>query len=244
MPNRFSGRIRRGEIGSVEELKSEFKTLAKASHPDLAAPGSSGEDFLALRAEYEAALRDFTRLKCGLGRSRPSAAGLEDGGGTPFRAFDRSELYASLLALRKRGFPKTPRHEKERMRYEYCRFLALSWLSAWEGARAGMLEGFEAAILGSDGGKGLDEGLARRALGLLDSLLAWHGSGGDDARSCIEIEWRGIVLDFAALAPAHNEAGGLRPGPGNPESLGLLSLLVKDLERGPALVGQSGASGR
>jgi hypothetical protein len=119
--NRFVRRIRSGEIESVEDLKSEFKELAKLTHPDLRESGDrDGAEFAAARAEYEAALRDFEKHRFGArldrgGRGPASAGGSDEG---PLS--DAAWLCLELLL--KRGFPKVPRHEKERLRYEYARW--------------------------------------------------------------------------------------------------------------------------
>jgi hypothetical protein len=118
MANRFARRIRSGEIESIEELKSEFKSLAKLSHPDLLGPGASGEDFARLRGEYESALRDFMRHRFGARGAAPS--GRAATGARPEALSD--DAWACLALLLKRGFPKVPRHEKEALRYEYARW--------------------------------------------------------------------------------------------------------------------------
>lgn len=50
MANRFARRIRDGTIRTPGELKSEFKSLAKALHPDLAG-SRTGEEFLGALAK-------------------------------------------------------------------------------------------------------------------------------------------------------------------------------------------------
>jgi len=116
--NRFVRKIKSGEIESIEELKSEFKEIAKLTHPDLLGQDSregSGNEFAAARSEYEAALRDFEKHRFGARERRGDAArGRGAAGPMPDAA------WASLALLLKRGFPKTPRHEKEALRYEYA----------------------------------------------------------------------------------------------------------------------------
>jgi len=104
----------------VEELKAEFKELAKTSHPDLAGPGSSSEAFAELRSEYEEALRAFAKYRFGArGASGAEAApGARAGAPGPLGG----EAWACLALFLKRGFPKAPRHEKEAARYEYARW--------------------------------------------------------------------------------------------------------------------------
>ena len=60
MGNRFVRGIMDGSIGSLEDLKSAYKTEAKLTHPDLS-EASGHEDFLKLRNEYERALKELSR---------------------------------------------------------------------------------------------------------------------------------------------------------------------------------------
>jgi hypothetical protein len=121
LANRFVRMIRSGEIGSIGELKSEFKEQAKLNHPDLLGSDSDGEAFRRLRDEYEAAIRDFTKHRFGA-----RSGGAETRGATPpgeaVGAPISDEAWACLALFLKRGFPKVPRHEKEALRYEYARW--------------------------------------------------------------------------------------------------------------------------
>jgi hypothetical protein len=124
--NRFVRRIRSGDIDSIEELKSEFKELAKLTHPDLQGVGKEGE-FVAARAEYEAALRDFEKHRFGARRGAGGGTeGTVPGAPRPDASADESRLsdaaWLCLELMLKRGFPKSARHEKERLRYEYARW--------------------------------------------------------------------------------------------------------------------------
>ena len=225
MPNRFSRRIRSGEIDGVEALKSEFKALAKLAHPDLAAPGASGGEFAALRAEYEDALRDFVSLRYG-GPAADSGSAL---------AFDRRALYAELARLLARGFPKRPRHEKERARYERERHLARARLRAWDESYPALLDGFEEAMLDLKAA-GADEAFDE-ALALLASILEYHAGGVEAARAV-------ILLDYARFRAAGRRGGaaageaprGADPAPLSEDALrAFIGLLAADLELGPAL---------
>lgn len=248
MPNRFTGRIRRGEIASVADLKAEFKALAKLHHPDTAGPGGRGEDFAALRAEYEAALRDFDLHRFGLGPGvasrrrrpgRPEGSGGEGGdsadggGGNPFVSsvpvWDRKAFYEALLALRRRGFPKLPRHEKERMRYEYRRFLVLALLAAWDGGYPGLFRAFETKSLVQDG-----EGRVAAALAILDGLLEYHETGTELMRASLALEFTRFRTDRPG---GDGERGGRLPaGTGEDGELtAFLAILVEDAARGAAL---------
>lgn len=115
MANRFARRIREGRIASIADLKAEFKELAKRTHPDAVGPGADHGDFAALRAEYESALRDFAKHRFGARAPVGSRAG-----GAP--AAIAREAWPCLAILLGRGFPKSPRHEKEALRYEYARW--------------------------------------------------------------------------------------------------------------------------
>ncbi|HUX40100.1 MAG TPA: hypothetical protein VMV83_02945 [Rectinemataceae bacterium] len=127
-PNRFVRAIRSGEIESVDDLKAAFRELALATHPDVA-KADSGEAFIAVRAEFEAALTNFERHRFGVDLAR----GKEESSSAAFSGVGAAELWSCLALLRKRGFPKEPRHEKEILRYEYARWRfrgALRHLSA------------------------------------------------------------------------------------------------------------------
>ncbi len=247
MPNRFTGPIKRGEIESIDELKSEFKTLAKKSHPDLLGPGASGEDFAALRSEYEAALRDFDRHRFGLNPRR--GIGPEDSGNQATRshmAFDRRTLYLELAALRRRGFPKEPRHDKERMRYEYRRFLFMAALGAWNEDYVGLFRAFEAAVLEKEPPEpALRDGSATRkrseALAFLDCILDWQSRGGDHEKRSLELDFRRFALAREKGGEKRGDADELA-GSGQ-ELVGFLDLLVKDMAEGPSMAGARGKKG-
>jgi len=134
-PNRFVRAIRSGEIESVDELKAAFRELALATHPDVAKTRSqaetkggpagetidkadAGEAFIAVRAEFEAALANFERHRFGLDLAR----GRTDAADNAYSGAGGAELWSCLALLRKRDFPKEPRHEKEILRYEYARW--------------------------------------------------------------------------------------------------------------------------
>lgn len=236
MANRFAGPISRGEISSIEELKTLFKTFAKASHPDLAGPGSSGEDFAALRAEYEAALRDFVYFRFGLSAGRGEGTRGAEAAARASRpargiVFDRGLFYEALRALRGRGFPKCPRHDQERRRYEYRRFVFLALLSAWSEGYAPLFESFEASLLDAESAR--ESGGGGEALQALDEILRYHAEGGEHLK-------RSIELDFGRLSSGRLPSieGDGRSGP--PEAveaegfLPFLALLVGDMGGGPA----------
>jgi hypothetical protein len=220
--NRFVRRIRSGEIDCVEDLKAEFKALAKLTHPDLRGPGAAGDDFAAVRGEYEAALRDFVSHRYG---GPASEAG-------PPPAFDRRALYVDLARLFKRGFPKAPRHEKERIRYEYCRYLARSRFRAWDESYPALLDAFEEEMLML---RDRDPRVYDEALDVVAGVLEYHATGIAYARAAVR-------LDLAHFrAPADWQRRGLAKGPGVAPSerdalTGFLSLLVGDMGTGPALV--------
>jgi hypothetical protein len=167
MANRFVRKIRSGEIESVDELKSEFKALAKLSHPDLRGPGTGGEEFARLRDEYEAALRDFVKHRFG---ARPADGGLAPvGSGRDGPMAD--DAWACLALLLKRGFPKVPRHEKETLRYEYARWRLAEALGP---SRRALFSACESELLGmrSSGSAALAP-----VLGLLGNLIDYREKG-------------------------------------------------------------------
>ncbi|MDA8425549.1 MAG: hypothetical protein M0Z80_05380 [Treponema sp.] len=178
MANRFVRRIRSGEIGTIEELKSEFKTLAKLSHPDLLGPGAEGDEFASIRQEYETALADFERHRFGArdARAEVTDAATED-------AWPRLEL------LIKRGFPKIPRHEKETLRYEYARWRLARSL---DGELGRLFVACESALLGMKAGspEGVD-----LVLDFLRSLIEYRARGLPAMRTQIVLELGALRAD-------------------------------------------------
>jgi hypothetical protein len=160
----FVRRVKSGEIASVSQLKSEFKALAKMSHPDLS--GSGGEDFMRLRAEYEAALRGFDLYRFGPPRGKAGKAGSESGAAPPLE-----EAFDALARLMKRGFPKTPRHDKERERYEQIRRRLMAELEATEPSWGQAFAGFEDELIAL---KGSGEPAFDAALLLLSGILDYR----------------------------------------------------------------------
>lgn len=212
MANRFVRRIRSGDIGSVRELKSEFKELAKRTHPDLRDPGSrdgAEAEFVAVRAEFEAALRDFEKHRFGARGVRDEAerrrrdADVAAGADGPVS----EEAWSCLALLLKRGFPKTPRHEKELLRYEYARWRLEQALGD---AGAALFDRFEDELLDLKAAGGA-------ALGSVLALL----------RDLIDYRYRG-------LAPMRTNVvlslGRLRADPGvGKGARGFLGFLARDL---------------
>ena len=205
MANRFVRRIRSGDIGSIRELKSEFKELAKRTHPDLRGPGSldgAEAEFVAARSEFEAALRDFEKHRFGARGVRSDADGAVDADGKV-----SEEAWSCLALLLKRGFPKTPRHEKELLRYEYARWRLEQ---ALESAGAVLLGLFESDLLDlkAAGGAALGSILA-----LLRDLIDYHYRAMSPMRT-------NVVLSL----------GRLRADPGVGEGArGFLDFLARDL---------------
>ncbi len=231
MPNRFIRLIEGGGIASVDELKSAFRALALATHPDLGGAGGRSEDFIRARAEYEAAL---LYLDSGGGRGEGRGGGPEggrgagrSGGASAFRstaatrrAFDRAVFHADLAALLKAGFPKTPRHDKERRKYARLRVLARSALAARDPALPARFDAFERALAElRDSPEAAGRSLAAAAFRLVDELVEYEETGIVPLRAAIEIE-------FAALRADERTPEGL---------LGFLAFLVAEMDGGPAL---------
>ncbi|MBN1243280.1 MAG: hypothetical protein JXA15_11315 [Spirochaetales bacterium] len=178
MPNRFARRIRDGEIDSPEALASEFRALAKATHPDLAGPGADPQEFVRVRAEYETALRDFERHRFG---SRKAGAEAESERGGSFAA-ESFRAWTALGLLLKRGFPKEPRHEKERLRYEYALWRLARELPALGEDAARRFGPFAAAMSVL---KGSSPAETRRVVALLRELLEYRRTGIEALRTSI-----------------------------------------------------------
>ena len=183
-------------------------------------PGAAGGAFAALRSEYEDALRDFVTLRYG-GPAADSGSAL---------AFDRRGLYADLARLLGRGFPKEPRHEKERMRYERARYLVRSRLRAWAEGYPELLDEFESTML--DLKAAGDRESFDEALALLAALLEYHERGVDEERAV-------IGLEFARFRAPREEASRCDTRPAafahDRDALcGFLFVLVEDMALGPA----------
>ncbi len=209
MPNRFARRIRDGAIRTPGDLKTEFKALAKAYHPDLAGH-AAGEEFIRVRSEYESALRNFEvhRFRT---RTKPFRPGHTGGADTPSVGAVPG-VFAALAVLRKRGFPKKPRHEKERYRYEYARY-------RFETALGELGEGFRTPLEEIEGSmidlrSGHPESLAS-VLSYLDALTDYSA--------------RGLPAMRTFLA---RQSSSLQSDPRIPESI---KLLLAELSRALAL---------
>ncbi len=220
MANRFVRRIKSGDIGSVQELKSEFKELAKRTHPDLRGPGSrdgAEAEFVAARAEFEAALRDFEKHRFGARGVREEAERRRRDGGRSDAdgALDADgpvseEAWSCLSLFLKRGFPKTPRHEKELLRYEYARWRLEQALGSAGAVLLGLFES-ELLDLKAAGGAALGSVLA-----LLRDLIDYHYRAMSPMRT-------NVVLSL----------GRLRADPGVGEGArGFLDFLARDLDIG------------
>lgn len=189
MANRFARRIRNGTIRTPGELKSEFKSLAKALHPDLAGLGA-GEEFIRVRSEYEAALRDFElhRFRTRPRRSEVQPAASEAGTDTDARP----RVFAALGILRGRGFPKVPRHEKERFRYEYARYRFETALGEL-GADAGTdLAAVERALLDL---RAREPSSFEAVLAYLDGLTEYAALGLPAMRTSLALESHSLGAD-------------------------------------------------
>lgn len=208
MANRFVGLIRAGRIGTVPELKSLFKRLAKETHPDLASADRGGVpaiEFIQIREEYEHALGEFDRYRFGSRRRERLV-------------LDRRALYLSLEILFARGFPKTPRHAKEKERYDYARFAFLENMKAADsGAGESIFHDFEHDLFGL---KARDPGAVKELRAWMSRLLDYHRSG----IGAFIVELRLGALRLGARFP---EAAGLA---------GFLGFLVAGLDGGPALM--------
>ncbi len=189
MANRFTRRIRDGTIRTPGELKSEFKSLAKAFHPDLAGPGA-GEEFIRVRSEYEAALKDFElhRFRTRPRRSEGQPAASEAGTDTDARP----RVFAALGILRKRGFPKIPRHDKERFRYEYARYRFSTALEEC-GVDAGEdLAAVERALVDL---RSREPAAFEAVLSYLDGLTEYSARGLPAMRTSLALEYRSLGAD-------------------------------------------------
>lgn len=157
-------RIQEGQIDSLEALKAEFKAAAKLTHPDLAGAGTE-DAFLRLRRDYEAALRELA-----LGPVNPAARS-SSGRDPSVRTSeaDYARPFAALELLLKRGFPKQPRHDKERLRYAYARIRARAALSSLDDEAGRLFDAAEQELLAL---KETDRGDFKATLRLFSDIVS------------------------------------------------------------------------
>ncbi len=177
--------------------------------------------FIAVRAEYEAALANFERHRFGA-RAKVAASGDPRNTGLGASSTGAYGLWACLALLLKRGFPKEPRHEKEGLRYAYA-------LWRFRGALRGLdsegsaLASFDAAL-----GPFLELGKSDRAT--LDLLRSFLGE-------LIDYALRGLPVMRVALVRGLDALGAvpiLVAGPGQP-ALRFARALAAELGIGPTL---------
>jgi hypothetical protein len=220
--NRFVRRIKSGHIESIEELKSEFKELAKRTHPDLGGPGGEAE-FVEARAEYETALRDFEKHRFGASRreDRDSVFGASGRDGKvaerPGSAAEGpmpDAAWPCFLLLLKRGFPKLPRHEKELLRYEYARWRLAQALGP---IRASLFRDFESELLDL---KAFGSEALPPTIGLLRDLVEYRYVGLAAMRTNVVLSLGRMRSDARLGAPVRDFIGFLAEGAGIGGELG------------------------
>ena len=194
-------RIRDGLIGSVEELKAEFKAQAKRTHPDLAGSGAA-EDFLRLRRDYEAALRALSAPASATG------AGVED------------DPFVALGLLLKRGFPKVPRHDKERLRYGYQRIRARASLGALNEEAGPLFDRFEEELFSL---KETDARGFRTAMRLTADIVAARLRGTEALLAALRMELARRAAPLALGRPPGGSGDGKNLGPATTAFLKLLA---------------------
>lgn len=168
----------------MADLKKLFRKLALETHPDLTGAGTSRSqdpvpetsgqekpeadthaDFIELRRDYERALTSFDRIRFGVSLPRHAS-------GTP------ADFFVALGSLLGRGFPKVPRHEKEKHRYDYARKLMLDALAAMDvsdrHSSSGMFLNFEDSLLQV---REIDPQLADRILEWMSRLVEYSSTG-------------------------------------------------------------------
>jgi len=190
--NRFIRAVDDGEITTEGELRSAFRALALATHPDLGAGGdgsAAGREFMRVRGEYEAAVLYLAR---GAGSKR---GGASRGGASA--SFDRGLFYADLSALLKAGFPKRPRHDQERRKYARLRLNLRSSLARLEPLTLAdplpVFDAFEAALLElKDAGTEDCSALVGRIRSLLEDMIAYEACGLTPLRAAIAIEYSAL----------------------------------------------------
>jgi hypothetical protein len=179
----------------------------------------SAEAFIAVRADYEVALVNFERHRFGIDLAR----GRTDASDAAYPGVGSAELWSCLALLRKRGFPKDPRHEKEILRYEYARWRFLSALcnlsvpgrSKAEEGRA-VFDAFESEVLA----------MKVEASDLLASILSYVDELIDYASRRLPAMRVALVRSYDALRDHPGLSTGIRQ---------FLAMLSAELGIGPTL---------
>jgi hypothetical protein len=216
MGNRFvrpslRKRIQDGLIASVEELKAEFKAEAKRTHPDLAG-SDTVEDFVRLRRDYEAALRTLAKGDAAASGRTTAAPSPEGDYGAPF---------ATLELLLKRGFPKRPRHDKERQRYAYARIRARAALHILGEGAERLFDEAEEELLGL---KEKDLRDFRATVSLLTDIVAARLDGNESLIAAVRMD---LGRRSAATALGLPSARSVRDRPLGRASAAFLRFLVE-----------------
>ncbi len=183
MANRFAKKIKSGEIDTEEQLKSEFKALAKELHPDIAGDSFHAE-FIRVRQEYESALGDFDR-------HRFAAKPKDSGTSNKSQKNAKTDLFGELFLLLKRGFPKTVRHEKERLRYQYAVWRFRNAVSTLGGENQARFEAFQRELLAM---KTEDEFRFKKIMAILYDLVEHDRKPLSPLRTTIELEYDALRI--------------------------------------------------
>jgi hypothetical protein len=240
--NRFIELVEAGRIADEAALKRAFRAAAKRAHPDtLAGFDSSGgagsteairvaesaaRAFIALRADYEAALAYLGSR----GAAAPAEnAGPARGARPDIRPFSRGAFYESLEDLLARGFPRRPRAAYPRAGYEESRARVLSYLGGRDQvfpedrALAAFLSfeaGYAAIARPGAGWLSVENDPARSLYFVLSDIVLYHETGFAHTAAFA----RNVRPTTEALLKARGET---RP-------LAFLAILVDDLDGGPA----------
>lgn len=238
--------VESGRIADEAGLRRAFRAAAKRVHPDArvgaeggaAAPdnalGDTEKAFIALRADYEAALA-YLR-----GELQPAAGGEPAADRREPRpkprpikplVFSRDAFYESLNDLLGRGFPRRPKAPYPRSCYDASRERLLAYLAGRDQvypedraltAFLALEAGYAAIYPKGSGWLSVDNDPARSLYFLLTNVVLYHEMG------------------FAHLAAytrnAFPLAESLLRSRGETRPLAFLSILVADLAAGPACV--------
>ncbi|HOX32453.1 MAG TPA: hypothetical protein PLB91_08980 [Spirochaetales bacterium] len=257
MPNPFAELIDSGRIADEAALKRAFRAAAKRIHPDMlvgadvasrpgAADGagpasdadalrdaeSAARAFIALRADYEAAL-GYLAARRGRASGARGGEAAGRGGAAPGSirplAFSRERFYPALEELVGRGFPRRPRAAYPRAAYDASRERLLSYLAGRdevypeEGSLAAFLAfeaGYASLARPGSGWLSVENDPARSIYFLLSDVLLFHENGFPHLAAFA----RNVLPVTESLL---RERGETRP-------LAFLGLLVADLDAGPA----------
>jgi len=138
MANKLIELIDDGKVRDLEALKRFFRRAAKRSHPDAVGTEGAARAFIALRENYEEALRYL--------EARPALIRATEKRRPIVVVFDRRAFYIELQDLFARGFPLLPKARAVRPAYEASRSRVSDLAAVWQALPPGLFDRLETEL--------------------------------------------------------------------------------------------------